>query len=125
MNPDHGWALTLETPSAARYLHIIRLTSAGAAAEAGLTAEQIDDVKIAVDELCSLVMAASADTDRLAMRFLADDNGIIIEATGPSGGRLEVDDLAEAILDATVDELVLDDAGLGAGFRLIKHRTGG
>ncbi|MGB5756897.1 MAG: ATP-binding protein [Acidimicrobiales bacterium] len=125
MTHDDVWTLTLETPSAARYLHIIRLTSAGAAAEAGLSADEIDDVKIAVDELCSLVMAVAADTDRLKMRFLADENGITIETVGPPGGKLEVDELAEAILDATVDELVLDDTTLGVGFRLTKHRTGG
>jgi serine/threonine-protein kinase RsbW len=101
------------------------LTTAGAAAEAGLTTEEIDDVKIAVDELCSLVMAVAAESDRLRLTFLANENGITIEAAGPSDGELEIDDLARAILDATVDKLELDDSTLGVGFRLTKHRSGG
>ena len=119
------WSLTLETPSATRYLQVIRLTTAGAAAEAGLTAEEIEDVKIAVDELCSLVMAVSTDADRLSLRFAADEHGMTIEATGPPEGELEIDDLTRAILDATVDKLELDGSTRGRGFRLTKHRTGG
>jgi len=118
------WSLSLTTPSATRYLHVIRLTIAGAAAEAGLTTEEIEDVKIAVDELCSLVMAVSTEADQLELRFAADERGLTVEATGPPEGELEIDDLGRAILDATVDKLELDDAALGVGFRLTKHRTG-
>ncbi|MGI9596216.1 MAG: hypothetical protein ACR2QK_08650 [Acidimicrobiales bacterium] len=125
MSPSEAWSLSLQTPSATQFLHVIRLTTAGAGAEAGLTTEEIDDVKIAVDELCSLVMAVSTETDRLTLTFLATDNGVTIEATGPSGAELEIDDLARAILDATVDKLELSDSTLGAGFRLTKHRSSG
>lgn len=126
MNSHGRWTLSLETPSANRYLHIIRLTTAGAADEAGLTAEEIDDVKIAVDELCTLVMDLSDESDVLKLKFLATEGGLTIEADGPhNGGELVVDDLARAILDATVDELELHDQTLGVGFRLTKHRTGG
>lgn len=118
--------MRLEVPSANRYLHIIRLTTAGAAAEAGLNTEEIEDIKIAVDELCSLTMDITGDDDVLDLRFSADGTGLTIETTVPHcDAGLEVDELARAILDATVDQLDLEDPSLGCGFRLTKQRTGG
>lgn len=119
------WRVKLETPASTQYLHIVRLTAAGAAAEAGLDAEEVDDVKIAVDELCSVAIAASAETASLLLEFVAIDGGLMVEATLPAGTRIEVDDMGRAILEATVDELEFDEHTLGGGFRLTKNHRGG
>ena len=124
MSSATEWSVGLETPAAARYLHIVRLTAAGAAAEAGLSADEVEDVKIAVDELCSIVMDAAADSERLELRFLAKAGRLVVEATGPADGALEVDELARAILDATLDHLELGDEAPGGGFRFTKNRSG-
>ncbi len=118
------WRVKLETPASTQYLHIVRLTAAGAAAEAGLDAEEVDDVKIAVDELCSVAMATSTETASLVLEFVAIDGGLLVEATLPPGSRVEVDEMGHAILDATVDEFSFDEEALGGGFRLTKNHRG-
>ncbi|MEM7349212.1 MAG: ATP-binding protein [Acidobacteriota bacterium] len=121
---DSGWTVNLEVPADSRHLHVVRLTAAGAAAEAGLTAEEVEDVKIAVDELCSVFIAAASSGERIGLRFEAREEALVVEADGPDHGELEVDDLARTILDATVDELAVGGAAPGGGFRLRKHRRG-
>ena len=37
---SNRWRVKLETPASTQYLHIVRLTAAGAAAEAGLDTEE-------------------------------------------------------------------------------------
>ena len=118
-----SWRVKLETPASTRYLHIVRLTVAGAAAEAGLDTEEIEDVKIAVDELCSVAIAAVDDAATLSLELIAVDQGVRVEATLPVGTTIEIDELASAILDATVDDVDFDADALGGGFRVTKtHR---
>ncbi|MEM9565728.1 MAG: ATP-binding protein [Actinomycetota bacterium] len=116
----NDWRVRLEVPADTRHLHIVRLTAAGAAAEAGLNADEVEDVKIAVDELCSIIIAGSDGGDQIGLTFEARDRSLVVEANAPAAGALEVDELARAILDATVDELVLGAEAAG-GFRLTKH----
>ena len=118
-----NWRVKLETPAATQFLHIVRLTTAGAAAEAGLDAEEVDDVKIAVDELCAVAIAATDESTVLSIEFVAIDGGLAVEAD--TGADLELDDMGHAILGATVDELELTNSSGGSGFRLTKkHRVG-
>jgi anti-sigma regulatory factor (Ser/Thr protein kinase) len=118
-----SWRVKLETPAATEFLHIVRLTTAGAAAEAGLDAEEVDDVKIAVDELCALAMAATDRDTVLTIEFVAVDGELVVE--GDTGTGLELDEMGRAILGATVDELELTDTTGGGGFRLTKKRRVG
>jgi len=116
------WRVRLDVPAETRHLHIVRLTTAAAAAEAGLDAEEVEDVKIAVDELCSIAMAATTATDEvLSLEFVAVDGELRIEATIPSAEGMELDDMARAILGATVDTFAFGGGGRG-GFQLTKSR---
>ncbi len=117
------WAVQLVIPAATRFLHLVRLTAAGAAAEAGLDAEEVEDVKIAVDELCSITIAASVPHDVLTIDFVADRGRLRIVATAPGAGAMAVDEMGQAILGATVDTFDLDAGGRG-GFQLTKSRRG-
>lgn len=119
-----NWRVSLALPAENRYLHIVRLTAAGAAAEAGLDAAEIEDVKIAVDELCSVAIDAAEDSAELALDFLAVDGGLMVEATIPANREPAVDELGQAILDATIDEVEFDHGALGGGFRVTKSHRG-
>ena len=118
------WRVKLALPAENRYLHIIRLTAAGAAAEAGLDTGEIEDVKIAVDELCSVAFDGAGDGTELSLDFAAVDGGLAVEATIPSDGEPEIDELGRAILEATVDSIEFDHAALGGGFRVVKRHRG-
>jgi serine/threonine-protein kinase RsbW len=120
-----NWRVKLELPAESRYLHIVRLTAAGAAAEAGLDAAEIEDVKIAVDELCSVAIDATSRDKVLVLEFVAVATGLLVEASVPADHEPQIDELARAILDATVDGIEFDGASLGGGFRLTKSHSGG
>ncbi len=118
-----SWRVQLELPADTRFLHVVRLTAAGAAAEAGLDAEEVEDVKIAVDELTSVAIAAASPGADLRLRFTAQPGSLRIDGTVPTSDPLAVDEMGEAILSATVDRHTCD-AGTPGGFELVKSHRG-
>lgn len=122
MATDH-WRVKLDVPAATRYLHIVRLTAAGAATEAGLDAGEVEDIKIAVDELCSVAIAASTEDQVLSLQFIATDDGLQVEATIPTSDAMEVDEMGQAIISATVDAFTWT-VGDPGGFHLAKSHRG-
>lgn len=119
---EHHWRMQLDVPANTRFLHVVRLTAAGAAAEAGLDAAQIEDVKIAVDELCSTAM--HDEDELLRLTFSATDHGLVVSGLLPPGPELVVDELCHAILTATVDEVALTADGDGRSFLVTKSHSG-
>jgi hypothetical protein len=94
----------LVVPPSSEYLRTVRLVAADSAVRAGLDCDEIEDFRIAVDELCHLVMTA---TDHfIQLRFVTDGDRVIVEGKAPS--RIATDDrqpaeLSALILDATAD----------------------
>src|SRR6476619_4234958 len=58
--------VTITFPAEPQYLRLARIATADAASRAGLDYEEIDDVRIAVSELCSLVSVDPGSTVTLA-----------------------------------------------------------
>jgi serine/threonine-protein kinase RsbW len=112
--------VTVNFPAVPEYLRLARIATADAASRAGLDYEEIDDVRIAVSELCSLVSVDPATTVTLA--FLVGDGSLIVEGESRTG-RAEIapNELSEAIVAAVADEhsLVTDDGV--TRFRVVKH----
>jgi serine/threonine-protein kinase RsbW len=57
--------LRLELPCAAKYLQVVRLAVGGAADRAGLSVEDIHDLKVAVTEACTNVIDHAFDEDAI------------------------------------------------------------
>jgi serine/threonine-protein kinase RsbW len=102
----------LDLPLSTRYASTARVVAASLAADAGFTVEEIDDLRIGLNEAVSLVAdvdAGGADA-RLRLRFDIDGARITVRVgrTGVSGAGVAVDVLAERILGAVVDEFSAD-----------------
>ncbi len=88
---------------------LARLTAATLASRVGFDVEEIEDLRLAVEELC-LSLVRNGDDGRLRLRYTREgDDGIAIACTfeaAPGRGlrELPVDDLSIRILDALVDE---------------------
>jgi hypothetical protein len=54
-----GEDVSLSVPPFSEYLRTVRLVAADAASRAGLDYDEIEDFRIAVDELCHLLMSSS------------------------------------------------------------------
>ncbi len=129
--------LTVRIPAAPSYVRIVRLIAAGLAARLGFTLEDIEDLKIAVDELTAYLTGSRGHAGTLEVNFLLYEDHIEIkgrahlaevageaESGEGSGPRLrtELTELSQKIL-----ETVVDSASLGADdgtptFTLSKHR---
>ena len=90
---------------------LARLTAATVASRAGFDVEEVDDLRLAVDELCVLV-ADGGGTGRLNLTFVTDGDAVEVVCVldGPSGVEVSRTDghgereLSVRILDALVDE---------------------
>lgn len=91
---------------------LARLTAATVASRAGFNVEEVEDLRLAVDELCVSIVNGSRD-GRLNLTFLSSDGTVevVCALDGPAPASPTDDDddydergLSVRILDALVDE---------------------
>lgn len=115
-----GHAVTLSLPAVPRFLPSARVVAASMGAEGGLTVDEIDDVRLGVNELVSLLVEGAQPGARITLTMVADDGRVEIDGRlDGDGGSAELDELARRILDAVADDYELD----GSSFRLTKVTT--
>ena len=125
-----GGDVRLVVPAAAEYLRLVRLTAAGMASRLGFTFDEVEDLRIAVDELCFHLLGHDDDdvfpSDEgrtMDLVYSASADCITITGrTGLSGAMPEPSDLSEQILDALVDEHEVSGSDGTVTFRLKKQR---
>jgi anti-sigma regulatory factor (Ser/Thr protein kinase) len=115
--------IQLTIPAAPEFLRLARLTAADVGSRAGLTFEEIDDLRIAVDELCFAVVEG-AGSAVLDLRFLLRDIEVVVEgqcAVGSGVPPVKPSDLATTIVAAVVDEFSVDSVDSTRRFSLRKR----
>ena len=116
--------VTITFPAAPEFLRLARIATADAASRAGLDYEEIDDARIAVSELCSLLSIDPASSITLA--FLAVPGELSVTGESPTGSvTVEANELSAAIVDAVVDEHTLGTEGGTTRFRITKRSRAG
>jgi hypothetical protein len=65
-------------PIESQYIRVARLVASGLGASAGLDVDAVDDLRIAVDELCAALFEVGADKVELTFAVAADN----VEVTG-------------------------------------------
>lgn len=109
----------LVVPAEPEYLRLVRLTAAGLASRMGFTFDEVEDLRIAVDEVCFLLL----DGDVIDLRYSAGPDSISIEGSTSGDGDLpEPNDLSMQILTALVDEVAITSEGGRLAFRLVKTK---
>lgn len=132
---DH---VELELPARADLLVLARMTVGAVAARAEMPVDDIEDLRLAIDELCLSAVGDQRD-GRLELRydwgpsemevsctFRPSDPGASIHGESKNIGTLP-SDLSERILDALVDEHGRDkvEGGERAWFKKRRRRAGG
>src|SRR5690348_6873398 len=74
-------AVHLVIPATSRYLRLARLTAAGLAGDLGYPVDAIEDLRIAVDELCAAIIEETPPSAELALVYLETDEGLVVEGT--------------------------------------------
>jgi serine/threonine-protein kinase RsbW len=118
----------LEVPASPEFLRISRIMAAGVASRVGFTLDEVEDLRIAIDEVCFSMVGARGRTGTIALRYLLDADELAVEGTGRFsdglGNEPVVSALSKQILAAVVDECELSAGEEGPQFRLVKrHRS--
>jgi hypothetical protein len=115
----------LSIPADPQMLFLARMTAAAVAARADLNYEQVEDLRLAIDELCIALLNSGDGAGQIALLFQWDSDGTLDvlgtlvpdgdpasngHAPGQSGPALSID-LSERILDALVDDHGSDAVG--------------
>ena len=124
MSDHDGDEVRLSMPASPHLLRVARLTAAGLAGRLGFSFDEIEDVKIAVDELCFAVVGSRGRPGTLTLRYVLHADSLTIEGSGPGDGRPgpEPTEFSSQILNAVVDEHALSQEGDELRFRLLKRR---
>jgi len=119
--------ITVRVPAQPQYVQIARLISAGLAARLGFTIDDIEDLKIAVDELAAYLTGAGGQDGTVEFEFDVFDDRIEIRGIGHFAGDVEVrTDLSEfsrMILDTVTDGASLEQADGIPTFKLVKSKA--
>ncbi len=114
----------LEVPATPEFLRITRIMVAGVASRIGFTLDDVEDLRIAIDELCfALVGKGRAGT--VALRYEMLDDGLAVEGIGKftdDGSRQpRLSAMSSQILGVMVDEVHLGTGPDGPTFRMVKR----
>jgi hypothetical protein len=127
--PDGAGSVNLSIPVQADLVVLARLTAATVAGRAGFGVEDIEDLRLAVEELC-LSLVRPDDDGRLHLTFECDAAAITVDCwletrDGHDHAADEADDLSLRILDALVDDhgRELDDGKPRAWLRKCRDRS--
>jgi len=133
--PEH---VDIDMPADPNMLSLARLTVGVVAARADLSLEDVDDLRLAVEELCLMLRRSTESPDRLLLQFTWDDHCVEVHGRfsgsrvgAPDGRDVEwgaalrdtgqepglSDELSRQILEALVDEHDIDvDRGAPSGW---------
>lgn len=113
----------LVIPARARFLRLARLTGAGIASDLGFGLEAIEDLRVAVDEVCAILVEGAADDAELALVYRATADGLVIEGSCSNPGAVpDLHPVARELLAMTADDYSVYSAGEVVSFRLLKRR---
>src|SRR3954447_2162534 len=96
-------------PASPQLLRVARLTAAALASRLGFSFDEIEDVKIAVDELCFALVGSKGRDGTLTITYRLGDHALQIDGAGVFNGDASEStpapsDLSAQILAAVVDE---------------------
>ena len=124
----------LVVPARPEYLRLARVTAAGLATRLRFSFDEVEDLRLAIDELCYGLTGSDGRDGTVAIRYLLSGDELVVEGTGHFGDAdgdparsspglpASLSDLSEVILRALVDEHELASGPSGPTFRLLKRR---
>ena len=71
-------------PANSAYVSLLRTVTAGLAARLDFTLDEIDDLRIAVDEACALLLPDANASDELVCRYSLGDTSLDITVSAPT-----------------------------------------
>ena len=119
--------VTIKLPAAGAYLSVLRTATAGLAARLDFTLDEIEDLRIAVDEACAMLLTQAVPGADLECTFGLDGDSmrIAVAVLTVDGIEPSRDTFAWTVLSALAGDV--DSAADGANrvtITLLKRRSG-
>jgi hypothetical protein len=109
-------------PAQPRSLRLARLAASSLAADLDWSVDDIDDLRIAVDELCAAVIASAPDQATLEVSFHREGHSLVIQGTCEGGEAVvALDPFAREMLELTIQDFEVEGSGSVRRFRLRKE----
>ena len=116
----------LVMPADPEFLRLARVTAMGLASRLQFTFDEIEDLRIAIDELIFALIGVKGREGEVELQYRLQAEGLEVLGTG----RFEDDvtfpgltEMSELILDAVTDEHDLNVNGRSSSFRMLKRRN--
>ncbi|TML39529.1 MAG: anti-sigma regulatory factor [Actinobacteria bacterium] len=97
----------LTVPAMPEFLRLARVTATGLASRLGFTFDEVEDLRLAIDELCFALMGTRGRPGTIRLRYLVTEQALEVEGVGDfrgEGPEPTLSDLSSQILTALVDE---------------------
>lgn len=118
--------IEFRVPADRSMMLVIRLATAGVLTRAQLTVDAIDDVKMAVEEACMLMISQECPPPRLVLQFIPKEKAIDIhvhaDADAPCICSMDASEIEiiQVILESLVDAAEIDANGTIRNIHLTK-----
>jgi serine/threonine-protein kinase RsbW len=117
----------IKIPASPAYIGVVRLVAAGLATRLRFTIDEIEDLKIAVDELSAYLTGSQGREGDLELTFTISEESIEIRGEGlltpGQKVRTELTEFSRMILDTVVDTASLEQTDGSPVFELSKAKS--
>jgi serine/threonine-protein kinase RsbW len=117
----------LTVPADPAYVSVLRTVTASLAARRDFTIEEIDDLRIAVDEASSLLLPHAASGGQVSAVFTATEDTLTARvsiAAAPGAVKIDTGSFAWMVLAALADTVTTDHNSERVSVTLSKSRSG-
>ena len=119
--------VAIKIPASPVYLQVVRLVAAGLASRLKFTLDDIEDLKIAVDEMSAYFTGANGRDGTIEVTFTVQDDRLEITGAGRfSPGekvRTELTEFSRMILETVADSASLHQMDGTPTFNLVKSKA--
>jgi serine/threonine-protein kinase RsbW len=113
----------ITVPLETRFISTLRVLAASLAADVGFSVDEIDDMRLAISEVFSM-MTAEEPGRRLTASFVVDGDSLHVDIAGDGAtSGVQPDDLARNILDAVVDSYRFEPGSVTLTKRAVEARS--
>ena len=121
-------AVTLRIPASSDRVRLARTLVATLGDDIGFDFDEVEDLRIAVDELCFVLLDLCSQGGHIDVVGRPVDNALVIEGTcsidqDADGARPDLPELTSQILATVVDDYEVGIDGTAASFRFTKSKS--
>ena len=112
--------IELRIPPDPAYVRVARLAAGDMGGRVGFSVDEIDDLRLAVDEVCSILIGAGGHV--IELRMQAQARNLVIEGSTPNAANeIAPSDLSEMLIRALVDTCEFSTRGRDVCFEMHKQ----